>query len=110
MSKKFIIAWIVLSSRVLGDFVVHAVLLHSDYMQLTNLYRTEGDQQKYFPPDDTGACDPVRRFRLDLRARRRSEAVDGAGRTLWSRRRTAYGRADLPDLLRGAANAWGCGC
>jgi uncharacterized protein YqhQ len=50
MSKKFIIAWIVLLvAWFLGDFVVHGVLLHSDYMQLTNLYRTEGEQQKYFP-------------------------------------------------------------
>ena len=50
MNKKFIIAWIVLFiAWLLGDFVVHAVLLHSDYMQLTNLYRTEGEQQKYFP-------------------------------------------------------------
>jgi hypothetical protein len=50
MNKKFIIAWIVLFvAWLLGDFVVHALLLHSDYMQLTNLYRTEADQQKYFP-------------------------------------------------------------
>jgi hypothetical protein len=50
LSKKFIIAWIVLFvAWFLGDFVVHAVLLHSDYMQLTSLYRTEVDQQKYFP-------------------------------------------------------------
>jgi hypothetical protein len=50
MSKKFIIAWIALFvAWLLGDFVVHAVLLHSDYRQLPNLYRTEGDQQKYFP-------------------------------------------------------------
>jgi hypothetical protein len=50
MNKKFIIAWSVLFVMwFLGDFVVHAVLLHSDYMQLTNLYRTEADQQKYFP-------------------------------------------------------------
>ena len=50
MNKKFIIAWIVLFvAWLVGDFVVHAVLLHSDYMQLTNLYRTEADQQKYFP-------------------------------------------------------------
>jgi len=50
MNKKFIIAWSVLFvAWFLGDFVVHAVLLHSDYMQLTNLYRTEADQQKYFP-------------------------------------------------------------
>ena len=50
MNKKFIIAWSVLFvAWFLGDFVVHAVLLHSDYIQLTNLYRTEADQQKYFP-------------------------------------------------------------
>jgi hypothetical protein len=50
MNKKFIIAWIVLFiAWLLGDFVVHGVLLRSDYMQLTNLFRTEGDQQKYFP-------------------------------------------------------------
>src|SRR5258708_1733631 len=50
MSKKFIVAWIVLFvAWLLGDFVVHAVLLRSDYMQLTNLFRTQGDEQKYFP-------------------------------------------------------------
>jgi uncharacterized protein YqhQ len=50
MSKKFIIAWIVLFVVwLLGDFVVHGVLLRSDYMQLTNLFRTEGEEQKYFP-------------------------------------------------------------
>jgi hypothetical protein len=50
MNKKFIIAWIVLFvAWLLGDFVVHGVLLHADYMQLPNLYRTEADQQQYFP-------------------------------------------------------------
>ncbi len=50
MSKKFIIAWIVLFvAWLLGDFVIHAVLLRPDYMQLSNLFRTEGDQQKYLP-------------------------------------------------------------
>jgi hypothetical protein len=50
MNKKFVIAWIVLFvAWMVGDFVVHAVLLRSDYMQLTSLFRTEGDQQKYFP-------------------------------------------------------------
>ena len=50
MSKKFIIAWIVLFvAWFLGSFVVHGLLLRSDYMQLGNLFRTEGDQQKYFP-------------------------------------------------------------
>jgi hypothetical protein len=50
MNKKFMIAWIVLLvAWFIGSFVVHGVLLHSDYMQLTNLFRPEGDQQKYFP-------------------------------------------------------------
>src|SRR6267143_7275876 len=50
MNKKFIIAWIVLFvAWFMGSFVVHGVLLRSDYMQLSNLFRPEGDQQKYFP-------------------------------------------------------------
>ena len=50
MSKKFFVAWVVLFvSWFLGSFVVHGVLLRSDYMQLTNLFRTEGDEQKFFP-------------------------------------------------------------
>jgi hypothetical protein len=50
MNKKFIIAWIVLFiAWFMGSFVVHGVLLSSDYMQLTDLFRTEADQQKHFP-------------------------------------------------------------
>src|SRR3984885_15777572 len=50
MNKKLIIAWIVLFvAWFMGSFVVHGLLLSSDYMQLTNLFRAEGDQQKYFP-------------------------------------------------------------
>jgi hypothetical protein len=50
MNKKLIVAWIVLFvAWFMGSFVVHGVLLRSDYMQLTDLFRTEGDQQKYFP-------------------------------------------------------------
>ena len=50
MNKKLIIAWVVLFiAWFIGSFVVHGVLLHSDYMQLTNLFRPEGDQHKYFP-------------------------------------------------------------
>jgi hypothetical protein len=50
MSKKFLIAWIVLfAAWFLGSFVVHGVLLRSDYMQLTSLFRAEDDQRKYFP-------------------------------------------------------------
>jgi hypothetical protein len=50
MNKKFIVAWIVIFvAWFLGSFVVHGVLLHSDYMQLPNLFRPEADAQKYFP-------------------------------------------------------------
>jgi predicted membrane protein len=50
MNKKFFIAWIVLFiAWFIGSFVVHGVLLRPDYMQLTGLFRAEGDQQKFFP-------------------------------------------------------------
>jgi hypothetical protein len=50
MSKKFLLAWAVLfAAWFLGSFVVHGVLLRSDYMQLSSLFRAEGDQRKYFP-------------------------------------------------------------
>ena len=50
MNKKFTVAWIVvLVAWFLGSFLVHGVLLNSDYMQLPNLFRTEADAQKYFP-------------------------------------------------------------
>src|SRR6202007_270812 len=32
-----------------GSFVVHGVLLKSDYLQLGNLFRTDADSQPYFP-------------------------------------------------------------
>jgi hypothetical protein len=50
MNKKFLIAWIVLFvAWFLGSFVVHGALLRSDYMQLTNLFRTDSEQQNFFP-------------------------------------------------------------
>jgi hypothetical protein len=50
MNKKFFTAWIVLFvAWFIGSFVVHGVLLRSDYLQLTNLFRAEGDQQTFFP-------------------------------------------------------------
>src|SRR5208283_4918557 len=50
MNKKFIIAWaVVFVVWFMGSFVVHGVLLRSDYMELTGLFRPEGDQQKYLP-------------------------------------------------------------
>ena len=50
MNKKFIIGWIVIFiAWFLGSYLIHGVLLHSDYAQLPNLFRTEADAQKYFP-------------------------------------------------------------
>lgn len=50
MNKKFLIAWLVLFiAWFLGSFVVHGVLLHSDYMQMSQLFRPESDQTRYFP-------------------------------------------------------------
>ena len=49
MDKKFIIAWIVIFvACFLGGFIVHGLLLHSDYMQIANLFRPETDQAHYF--------------------------------------------------------------
>jgi hypothetical protein len=50
MNKKFLIAWALLFvAWFVGSFIVHAVLLHADYMQLPGLFRTEADSQRYFP-------------------------------------------------------------
>jgi hypothetical protein len=50
MNKKFFIAWIVLFvAWMLGSLVVHGMLLRPDYMQLTNLFRSEAGGQSYFP-------------------------------------------------------------
>ena len=50
MNKQLIIAWIVVFvAWFLGSFVIHGVLLHSDYLQLSTLFRTEADSQRYFP-------------------------------------------------------------
>ena len=50
MNKKFLISWLVLFVAWLaGSFLVHAVLLRADYMTLATLFRSEGDQQKFFP-------------------------------------------------------------
>jgi hypothetical protein len=50
MNRKFFIAWAVLFvAWFIGSFLVHGVLLRSDYMQLSSLFRAGDDQQKYFP-------------------------------------------------------------
>jgi hypothetical protein len=50
LNRKLIIAWVVLFvAWFFGSFIVHGVLLGSDYMQLNGMFRPESDQQKYFP-------------------------------------------------------------
>jgi hypothetical protein len=50
MSKKFVVAWVaVFVVWMAGDFVVHGLLLHADYLTLPSLYRSEADSQPYFP-------------------------------------------------------------
>jgi hypothetical protein len=50
MNKKFAIAWVsIFVVWMIGDFIVHGVLLHDDYAKLPNLFRPEADAQQYFP-------------------------------------------------------------
>lgn len=48
--KSFVISAVLLAvlSLLLG-FVVHATLLHADYLKLPSLFRPEADAQNYFP-------------------------------------------------------------
>lgn len=49
-NKTFVIAWIVLFvAWFIGSFVVHGVLLHADYQQLGNLFRSPSESQERFP-------------------------------------------------------------
>ena len=50
MDRRFFIAWVVLFvAWMAGSFMVHGTLLHADYSQLSNLFRTEEDAQRHFP-------------------------------------------------------------
>ena len=50
MNRKFLIAWLVIFiAWFAGSFIVHGVLLRSDYMLLTTLFRQEADQGTLFP-------------------------------------------------------------
>ena len=50
MNKKFFIGWLILFiAWMAGSFLVHAVLLKPDYMQMAKLFRTEADSGQYFP-------------------------------------------------------------
>jgi hypothetical protein len=50
MNKKFVVAWVVIFVVwMVGSFIVHGVLLHDDYLKLSNLFRPEADGKQYFP-------------------------------------------------------------
>jgi hypothetical protein len=50
MDQRFFIAWVVLFVAWMGgSFLVHGTLLHADYSQLPNLFRSEEAAQRYFP-------------------------------------------------------------
>ena len=51
MDRKFLLGWLILFvCWFLGSFVVHGVLLHSDYSALEGkLFRTPADSQAHFP-------------------------------------------------------------
>ena len=48
MDRRFFIAWVVLYvAWMAGSFVVHELLLHADYTQLSSLFRPEEDAQRH---------------------------------------------------------------
>jgi hypothetical protein len=50
MNKKYFISWLIMFvAWMLGSFVVHALLLHEDYLKLPILFRSETDSQQYMP-------------------------------------------------------------
>ena len=50
MKGKFFLAWLVAFVVMMaGGFVVHGTLLHADYQNLPNLFRSETDAQGHFP-------------------------------------------------------------
>jgi hypothetical protein len=50
MKKRFFLAWLVVFiAWFIGSFIVHGVLLHADYAQLSNLFRKESEAQNFFP-------------------------------------------------------------
>lgn len=50
MNKKFLVAWLVVFVVwLVGGFVVHGVMLNTDYANLPDLFRSENEPQQYFP-------------------------------------------------------------
>ncbi len=49
MKRRFFIAWVLMFFLwMVGSFVVHGLLLGTDYAQLTTLFRNEADSQQHF--------------------------------------------------------------
>ena len=49
MNKKFVVSSLVMAfAALMAGFVVHAVVLHADYLRLPALFRSESDSQGYF--------------------------------------------------------------
>ena len=50
MNKRFFLAWLaVFIAWFIGSFIVHGVLLHADYAELSNLFRKEAEAQNFLP-------------------------------------------------------------
>lgn len=50
MNKRFFFAWLaVFIAWFIGSFIVHGVLLHADYAQLSSLFRKESEAQNFLP-------------------------------------------------------------
>jgi hypothetical protein len=50
MNKRFLRAWLVVFiAWFIGSFIVHGVLLHADYAQLSSLFRKEAEAQNFLP-------------------------------------------------------------
>jgi hypothetical protein len=50
MNKRLLLAWLVVSiAWFIGSFIVHGVLLHADYAQLSSLFRKEAEAQNFLP-------------------------------------------------------------
>jgi len=50
MDKKFLIAWpVMFVAWMVGSFLVHGLILGSEYAALPELFRSEADSQQYFP-------------------------------------------------------------
>lgn len=50
MNKTFWLAWLaIFVVWFMGSFLIHGVLLHPDYLSVSQLYRGDQEEQKLFP-------------------------------------------------------------